>query len=134
MMERFPDDRVTIYYDRTREFGPLAKAAFDQFMKEDGVAHLSKYFVAMLPKGWEDCIPLQPADFLAYEGMRRLDQHLQGSDAVRKALQALVGADVLIVTRGYTSETYEALLQMTNNKLESKELAEGVTGGFAEVV
>lgn len=66
--------------------------------------------------------------------MKRLDQHLQGSDAVRKALQALVGADVPIVTRGYTSETYEALLQMTNNKLENKKLAEGVTGGFAEVL
>jgi hypothetical protein len=29
MREWFPEDRVIVYYDRTREFGPVAKAAFD---------------------------------------------------------------------------------------------------------
>lgn len=48
MAQRFPRGRVRVFYERG-EFEPLAKSAFDDFMKEAGVAHLAKFFVEAEP-------------------------------------------------------------------------------------
>lgn len=49
MKERFPEDRISVYYDQSREFGPVAKKAFDSFKEDAGVSYLSKYFLTMTP-------------------------------------------------------------------------------------
>lgn len=66
--------------------------------------------------------------------MKRLDGSLQGSDAIRKSLQALLGADVPIKMLGYTPESYQALLQMNNNTLEGRPIDDDVTGGLDDLL
>lgn len=61
--------------------------------------------------------------------MKRVDGSLRGADAIRESLEALIGA-VPMKILGYSPETYEALLKMTNNQLENTRLEEGVTSGL----
>lgn len=124
-------DKVSVYYDRSNEFGPIAECAFNQFMHDPTADHMAKYFVDVTPKGWEDCVPLQPVDLLVYECMKRLKQYLNGIEVVSKALRALIGHRVDIYSHGYTQETYEALLQILDNKDAGKPLDEGVSGSLA---
>jgi hypothetical protein len=49
-------------------------------------------FASIAPMGWEDCIPLQPADFVAYEAMKETHRHRPGQKARerRKSLTAFL--------------------------------------------
>jgi hypothetical protein len=91
MQQGFPEDRVTVFYDDSKELGVVAQKTFKKFMEEDATKHLSKYFVTCAPMTWQNCVPLQPADLLAYEGMKRIQQKISGVDAMRKSLQAILG-------------------------------------------
>ncbi len=124
-------DKVSVYYDRSGEFGPIAEAVFNQFTRDPTADHMAKYFVDITPKGWEACVPLQPADLLVYECMKRLTQYLKGIEVVSKALRALLGHRVDIYAHGYTQETYDALLQILDNKDAGRPLDEAVTGSLA---
>jgi hypothetical protein len=96
MRAGFQGDRVSVYYDRTRTFGQIARKAFHSLMSDPHNAEVSKYFTDMTEIGWEHCIPLQPADLIAYEGMKRVDGSLRGKDAMRRSLQALIGKNIPI--------------------------------------
>jgi hypothetical protein len=127
MNKRYPDDKVTIYYDRTKDFGHVARNAFDSFMKDPAAKHLSKCFITMAPMGWEDCIPLQPVDLFAYEGMKRVDGSLQGSDQIRKALTALLGNDRMpVLIEHFTDQKFADLVRIIENKQDGKPLNDGV--------
>jgi len=41
MDQKFPRDRVTVYYDRSRQFGSIAREAFDSFMKDESAKSVS---------------------------------------------------------------------------------------------
>ena len=118
-------------YDRCKEFGTIADATFNQFLHDPTADHMAKYFMDIIPKGWEDCVPLQPVDLLVYECMKRLKQYLNGVEVVSKAPQALLGHRVDIYAHGDTQETYDALLQILDNKDAGRPLDEGVTGTLA---
>src|SRR5437016_10127165 len=40
-------------------------------------------FASLVPMGWEDCTPLQPADFLAYENFKETWRHISENDKDR---------------------------------------------------
>jgi hypothetical protein len=63
-----PGIRVRLIYERC----PFGSAMLDAFNSaiDDPKRPLGHIFTALAPMGWEDCIPLQPADFLAYEVMK----------------------------------------------------------------
>jgi hypothetical protein len=126
MNDRFPDAMVSVYYDRTKQFGKLAQQAFEAFMKDTSAKQISKYFATMAPKGWEDCIALQPADFMAYEGMKRIDSSLHGGDDVRKSLRALLGDNMPLKIEHFTEENFRDLITISNNKEAGRPLDEGV--------
>ena len=39
---------------------------------------------------WEDCIPLQPADLIAYENMKESEKHLDNRLCRRKSLMGIL--------------------------------------------
>lgn len=104
MKEQFPRDRVTVYYDRSKQFGRIAREVFDSFMKDPTVKDIFGCFATMAPMGWEDCIALQPADFIAYEGMKRVDGSLGGNDNIRKSLRALLGDKMPLRIEHFTEQ------------------------------
>ena len=111
MEEHFPNDRVTVYYERSEEFGSVAADSFDRFMRDSapGTQKLSKHFITAAPMGWEDCIPLQAADFIAYEGMKWADKSLAGSDVVRKSLRAM---KVPLTIAHFTDDNFQELSRL----------------------
>lgn len=121
MKEHFPKDRVTIYYDRTRDFGTEARRAFDSMMNDPRNKHVSKYFVTMAPLGWEDAIPLQPADMIAYEGMKRIDGSIRGNNALRKSLNALIGKRVPIKIGHFDDKFLANLVENKKRELGNEE-------------
>ncbi len=123
----YPSDKITIFYDGGK-LSPMAARAFSS-LKNDGPRDgedVAQHFVTMAPLSWEDCLLLQPADLLAFEGMKRVDGHLNGSRAIRKSFAALLGNKVDIgvaaFTDAYFSEVkrqkaeYIAAMQRQNGK------------------
>jgi hypothetical protein len=121
MSAYFPEEKVTVYYDRGK-FSGMADKAFRSMKDDPRNADVSKYFVTMAPMGWEDCIPLQPADLLAFEGLKRVDGSLNGDDAIRKSLQALLGK-VDIAIGHFTRKSFGKLIDDKIDRLMS------ITGG-----
>ncbi len=68
--------KTSLVYERCGEFGESLLKAFNH-MKDDSQFEYGHIFTTIAPMGWEDCIPLQPADLVAYEIFR---------DAKRRAL------------------------------------------------
>lgn len=126
MHDFFRKDRVTVYYERSRQLGPIANAAFNDFMEDKTCKSLSKYFVSATPVGWEDCIPLQPADFLAYEGMKRVNGSLNGNDAIRNSLQGLIGRDVPFQIAHFTDDNFQDMMRMIENQQQGRKVRSGV--------
>jgi hypothetical protein len=73
----YPNEKVTVFYDRGK-FSGMADLAYRSLMDDSRNAHVAKYFSSMAPVGWEDFIGLQLADFMAYEGFRRIDTSIWG--------------------------------------------------------
>jgi hypothetical protein len=128
MDQRFPRDKVTVYYDRSKQFGRIATEAFDRFMEDESAKSVSKYFISMAPMGWEDCIALQPADLIAYEGMKRVDGSLRGNDEIRKSLRALLNNNRMpIWIEHFTEQNVDDLMTIRENQRSGRPLDEGVT-------
>jgi hypothetical protein len=106
----YPSERITIFYDGGK-LSPMASRAFSS-LKNDGPRNgedVAQHFVTMAPLGWEDCLLLQPADLLAFEGMKRVDGHLSGNSAIRKSFAALLGKKVDIGVAVFTDEYFREI-------------------------
>lgn len=114
----FPREKVTIYYDRGK-FSSMADRAFRSLKDDTRNADVSRFFVTMGPMGWEDCAPLQVADLLAFEGLKRVDGSLNGNDSIRRSLQALLGAKVDLSVGYFSDKTFQALIEEKKKELEA---------------
>lgn len=69
-----PDSKVTLFHERCPHDGVFLQS-FNRMMEDPTFAY-RQHFTTIAPMGWEDCIPLQPADLMAYEnfkeGLRQL--------------------------------------------------------------
>jgi hypothetical protein len=127
MDQHFPAAKVTVYYDRSKQFGRIAEAAFNAFMKDESAKSVSKYFITIASAGWEDCVPLQPADLMVYEGMKRVDGSLRGQNQIRKSLLALLNNNRMPVFIEYfTKQNVNDLIRIGKNHREGRPLEEGV--------
>jgi hypothetical protein len=108
MHEHFPEERVTIIYDRGKISEAGAPLAFSS-MKNDKAWEPRKYFVTSAPMGWERCTPLEVADLLAYEGFKYTINAKIGSIEMRRSLQQIVGSGVTIYSQSYKSDAFEKL-------------------------
>lgn len=76
-------DRIALIHERSDYDGVLVEA-FNQ-MKNDDTFQYRDRFTTIASMGWEDCIPLQLADLLAYENFREA----KGRSAKRKRRKSL---------------------------------------------
>ena len=79
--------RITLIHERCPYDGILL-SAFNHYL--NARPNAASLFTSIAPMGWEDCIPLQPADFWAYEAMKETHRYRSGlkSRDRRKSLQA----------------------------------------------
>jgi hypothetical protein len=81
--------KTSLIYERCGKFGQSLLKGFNHMMDEPEFEY-RHLFTTIAPMGWEDCIPLQPADLVAYEMFR--DVKLQALGKNRSAsLSALFG-------------------------------------------
>jgi hypothetical protein len=64
--------RIILIHERC-EFDSVLLDAFNHYLRARPTA--KSLFTSIAPMGWEDCIPLQPADFWAYEAMKETHRH-----------------------------------------------------------
>jgi hypothetical protein len=123
----FPGERITVFYDHGK-LSSMAGKAFQSMKEDPRNADISPLLVTMAPLGWEDCALLQPIDLLAFEGMKRVDGHLNGNDTIRKSFAALLGKKVDIAVGSFTDEYYQALqkskLEEISNALRQEDADE----------
>jgi len=91
--------RVAIIHDRTQGYDGVIVDAFNTMLNDPSVPHYKKLFTTIAPMGWEDCIPLQPADLIAYEGFKAISGDLNSTARMRKSMEKLVGGGVRVMVR-----------------------------------
>jgi hypothetical protein len=123
----YPGNTINVFYDQSKEFGPLAKRAFQTFREPGTSPEIADCFIDAEPRDSRTCIPLQAADFIAYEGFKRIDGVTKGREELRKSLGALLGLEVPLMIDQFTSETYADLGRMIHNRQNGRPFAEGVT-------
>jgi len=79
-----PDEKIVLFHDRCNYDGVLLDA-FNRSVK-DPTFRYAKYFTTIAPMGWEDCIPLQPADLVAYENFKEGYRHLDEAQRPRRKI------------------------------------------------
>jgi hypothetical protein len=80
---------IALIHDRS-SYDAVLLRAFNQMLDDQGFEGRN-YFSSIAPLAWEQCIPLQAADFLAYEHMKDADRKAAGSTRQqRKSLTALL--------------------------------------------
>jgi hypothetical protein len=121
------DARVKVFFERG-VFDHLATEAFEMVRKDSNPVYRS--IVSAEPKGWDECIPLQAADFMAYQGFQRVDGSLKDKDRIRKSLQALIRTDNPLIVSCFEDENFADLIRMMENKQAGRPLDEGVESGL----
>jgi hypothetical protein len=83
--------KVTLFHDRTGGDGkhdPTILRAFNTQMNGAGFRY-KDYFTTIAPLAWEDCVPLQPADLVAFEYLKKVEAEMEARKH-RKSFQALI--------------------------------------------
>lgn len=80
--------QVALFHERGN-YNATLQRAFDSERKRN--AACKQLFLSLTPMGWEDCIPLQPADMLAYETCKEVERDKALRPNMRKALAAIIG-------------------------------------------
>lgn len=79
--------RYLLFHERCSH-DSLYRAAFKTMM-DDPTFKGKEHFSTIAPLGWEDCIPLQPADMIAYETFKEAERQFTGRGR-RKSLEFLM--------------------------------------------
>jgi hypothetical protein len=87
--EREPNEQVHLFHERCDYDGTLLDAFNLRLKEKQGDGRLQRHFLSITSMGWEVCIPLQPADLIAYENLKESErQSLTRSR--RKSLQVIL--------------------------------------------
>jgi len=70
--KRYLHDRIALIHDRS-EYGAVLLEAFNH-LKNDETLMNRERFTTIAPMGWEDCVPLQPADMIAYSNFKTVER------------------------------------------------------------
>lgn len=79
--------KKSLIYERCGEFGESMLRGFNEMMDEPLFEYRDSY-ITIAPMGWEKCIPLQPADLVAYEFFHDAKRRFASHD-MNKSLKAL---------------------------------------------
>lgn len=112
MDTHWPGERFSIFY----EHGPFHDAAQNAHtaLKAPDF-RFRDMLVTMVPLCWQDAIALQPADLMAYEGMKAVNLAIATGmtnlqERMRKSLRALLGKRVGMYGEYFTNNVFEATL------------------------
>jgi hypothetical protein len=131
MYDAVYEPKVKIFYERG-EYDYLAEEAFEMLRQDN--RSFFECLVSIEAKGWEDCVPLQCADFMAYQGFQRVGGSLKGDDAIRKSLQALISKELPISIVHFQQENFSDILKMIANKKAGRPIDEGVYSAMQHCV
>lgn len=79
--------KLVLFHERCKYDGVL-RHAFDSLIKDETWTG-RQYFSTLAPRGWEDCLPLQFADLLAYENYKESERRVTGRNR-RKTLELML--------------------------------------------
>jgi len=102
--------KIELIHDRSSRDGDML-SAFDQ-AKDDVTFEGRDHFTTIAPMGWEDCIPLQAADLLAYETFKDSANRISTKPRPRrKSLESLLEPSTLFGghSLAFTKESIEIL-------------------------
>jgi len=103
----FPGERVAVIHDKG-DFDQAAKAAFDMALN----GRHGKVFTTIAPISWESSMPLQCADWIAFDGFKALDVRLHcNTDYLRRSLHKLLGKKHPMYVGYITSNLWPLLIQ-----------------------
>jgi hypothetical protein len=105
MQRKFPEERATVIYDRTKEFGGAVQSAYDGICPPGSWP--KQYIIGAMPGDWQDFTPLQAADLIAFEGFKLTGAYKRGGEGFRKSLLGIVRRGIPIATGYYTSRTFD---------------------------
>jgi hypothetical protein len=92
--------KVTIIHSDAPGYNGVIREAFDQLVNNPSFSHYRNLFTTITPLKWEDCIQLQPADMMAFEGFKVIDSDLHSTQPkIRRSLEALLGRGVIVDVR-----------------------------------
>jgi hypothetical protein len=66
--KRYVDDRIALIHDRS-EYDAVLLEAFNHLKSDETLLNRER-FTTITPVGWEDSVPLQPADMIAYSNFK----------------------------------------------------------------
>ncbi|HKV24194.1 MAG TPA: DUF3800 domain-containing protein [Candidatus Acidoferrum sp.] len=70
--ERYLQDRIALIHDRG-DYDAVLLEAFNRLRQDETLINRER-FASIVPMGWEDCVPLQPADMIAYSNFRTIER------------------------------------------------------------
>jgi hypothetical protein len=110
---------IALFHDRS-DCDSEIHGAFNQMMTDTTFSH-KHFFSSITPMGWENCIPLQAADLIAYEAFKDAERKLTGR-ARRKSLTSILESD----TFGGRSASFNLkALTKLRKEMELNSLARG---------
>jgi len=80
---------VVLFHDRCNYDAVLLKS-FNEMINATDFPEGKKIFSTIAPLSWEDCIPLQAADMIAYEAFKEAERKISGRRR-RKSLEFILG-------------------------------------------
>jgi len=88
------EDKFAVVIDRNPEENDAVRLFYQ--IKDDSTVPYRHRLATCVPGGWEDFIPLQAADMIAYDTFKLLDDtHVHGKNKWRKSLEALYASTPL---------------------------------------
>jgi Protein of unknown function (DUF3800) len=86
---RYSKDWIALVHDRS-DYNTVLSEAFKHMKNDSTFAHRER-FTTIEPMGWENCIPLQPADLIAYENFKIVD--MANLKKRRKSMELILDLD-----------------------------------------
>jgi hypothetical protein len=102
---REPREAIRLFHDRS-DFDGVYLDAFNLRVDDLANTALKRHFLSITPMGWENCIPLQLADLMAFENMKDSESNILTSRDRRKSLVHILDRGQMGGTlRGITRDT-----------------------------
>jgi hypothetical protein len=111
---------IALIHDRS-SYDAVLLDTFNKMLDDKGFEG-RKYFSSITPLAWDQCIPLQAADFLAYENMKDSDRLATGSPRTkRKSLAALLDLSSLGgATRRFDAKTLRDMREFVERERKKR--------------
>jgi hypothetical protein len=83
----YPKELISLHHDRC-DYDAALLEAFNHLMDDETFKYRTR-FTSITSENWQDCVPLQAADLIAYENFKESERLLDGRPR-RKSLEILL--------------------------------------------